>query len=62
MSARANKGVENSRRNPRLAQAATASLIELPGPNFEAVYARLPNGEADAGSINHPILEHVSPS
>jgi hypothetical protein len=63
MSGRTNEGFEDSGSNSRLAldsEAFEASLFAGPEPNVEAIYAPLPNHEAETGSFVHPILELVS--
>jgi hypothetical protein len=63
MSGRADAGVENSDCDSCLAlgrEALEALLSAVPAPNIEAVHALLPNGEAEAGCIIHPIWDLVS--
>ena len=64
MSGRANVGAENSSCLARLAldcEASKALLFNVQGPDLEAVYALIPNGEADSRPVVEPIWELVSP-
>jgi hypothetical protein len=64
MSGRANVGAENSSCAGRLAlgyEASKALLFNVVGPDHKAVYALIPNGEADSGSVIEPIWELVKP-